>query len=100
MLEAVAEQFGERAFAVILSGMGRDGSLGARHIVARGGEIAAQDRATSVVWGMPGSVASAGLAATIAAPAAIAGRIAERTTGRSNGLAAGAAPSRGRPSWT
>jgi two-component system, chemotaxis family, protein-glutamate methylesterase/glutaminase len=92
MLEAVADHFGERAFAVILSGMGRDGSLGARHILARGGEIAAQDRATSVVWGMPGSVATAGLAATIATPAGIAARIGERMSGRS--------ASRGRPSWT
>jgi two-component system chemotaxis response regulator CheB len=81
MLEAVARHFGERAFGVVLTGMGRDGSIGAQDVVAAGGEIAVQDRATSVVWGMPGSVASAGLASTIAAPAAIAGRIAQRLGG-------------------
>jgi two-component system chemotaxis response regulator CheB len=82
MLESVAELYGERAFAVILSGMGRDGTIGARAITQAGGEIAAQDRTSSVVWGMPGSVAQAGLAATIATPAAIAARIAERIEGR------------------
>jgi two-component system chemotaxis response regulator CheB len=61
--------------------MGRDGSIGAQDVVAAGGEIAAQDRATSVVWGMPGSVATAGLASTVAAPAAIARRIAQRLEG-------------------
>jgi two-component system chemotaxis response regulator CheB len=78
MLEAVAAQYGAQAFAVILTGMGRDGSIGARTLVEAGGEIAAQDRVSSVVWGMPGSVATAGLAATIADPARIAARIAER----------------------
>ncbi len=82
MLESVAELFGERALAVILSGMGRDGTIGARAITEAGGEIAAQDRTSSVVWGMPGSVAQAGLAATIATPAAIAARITERVEGR------------------
>jgi len=83
MFQAVARQFGERAFAVVLTGMGRDGSIGARDIVATGGEIAAQDRATSVVWGMPGSVANAGLASLIARPSVIAGRIADRMRGGS-----------------
>jgi two-component system chemotaxis response regulator CheB len=83
MLEAVAEHFQERAFVAILSGMGRDGSIGARHIVEMGGEIAAQDQASSVIWGMPGSVASAGLASTVASPTGIAARIAERMGGRS-----------------
>ena len=82
MLSAVATHFGERAFAVILSGMGRDGAIAARDIVEAGGEIAVQDRASSVVWGMPGSVAMAGFAATIATPSGIAARIAERVGGR------------------
>ena len=82
MLESVAALFGERAFAAILSGMGRDGTIGARAVVQAGGEIAAQDRSSSVVWGMPGSVAQAGLAASIATPAAIAARIVDRVEGR------------------
>ncbi len=78
MFEAVAECFGARGVGVVLSGMGRDGLIGARRLVEAGGEVAVQDRATSVIWGMPGSVAAAGLAATVAEPAAIARRLAER----------------------
>lgn len=82
MLSAVAKLFGERAFAVILSGMGRDGAIAAPEVVEAGGEIAVQDRLSSVVWGMPGSVAMAGFAATIASPSGIAARIADRLGGR------------------
>ena len=46
---------------VVLTGMGSDGTDGAADIVAAGGSVIAQDEATSVVWGMPGSAAEAGL---------------------------------------
>jgi two-component system chemotaxis response regulator CheB len=82
MLESVAALYGPRAFAVILSGMGRDGLIGARHVVAAGGEVAAQDQATSVVWGMPGSITTDGLAATVAPPGMLAARIGDRIEGR------------------
>jgi two-component system chemotaxis response regulator CheB len=45
--------------------MGDDGMRGARAIHERGGRVLVQDEATSVVWGMPGAVANAGLASAI-----------------------------------
>ena len=45
-----------------MTGMGSDGALGAKAPRQAGGEILIQDQATSVVWGMPGAVAAAGLA--------------------------------------
>lgn len=62
LFRSAAATFGGRTLAVILTGIGYDGLLGTRDIVAAGGHALAQDQATSVVWGMPGSVAEAGLA--------------------------------------
>ncbi len=68
MLSSLAEACEGRALGVILSGMGRDGALGAKDLVAAGGTIYAQDADSSAVWGMPGAVARAGLASMIAPP--------------------------------
>jgi two-component system chemotaxis response regulator CheB len=51
--------------ALLLTGMGSDGMRGGKEIVAGGGSVIAQDEATSVVWGMPGSAANAGICAAI-----------------------------------
>ena len=60
-----AAVYGSAALAVMLTGMGQDGLKGAEAIVAAGGTVVAQDEATSVVWGMPGAVAKAGLCSAV-----------------------------------
>lgn len=57
-----AHHFGARTLAVVLTGMGHDGLDGARALKAAGASVLVQDEASSAVWGMPGSVARAGLA--------------------------------------
>jgi two-component system chemotaxis response regulator CheB len=68
MFESIANHYGAKAIAVILSGMGRDGLLGTEKISDMGGHVYAQDPATSVVWGMPGVVSRSGLASAILSP--------------------------------
>jgi two-component system chemotaxis response regulator CheB len=62
LFRSVAAHYGSKALAVVLTGMGQDGLKGCDAVVAAGGQVLVQDEATSVVWGMPGSVANAGLA--------------------------------------
>jgi two-component system, chemotaxis family, protein-glutamate methylesterase/glutaminase len=62
---SAAAVWGSSILALVLTGMGSDGTRGAAEIVAAGGGVIAQDEATSVVWGMPGSVARAGLASAL-----------------------------------
>lgn len=68
MFESIAEIFGKRALGVVLSGMGRDGAEGAKRLVETGARIFVQDRASSVIWGMPGAVANAGHASAVLPP--------------------------------
>ena len=60
-----AHVLGSSVLALVLTGMGSDGTEGARTLIEAGATVLAQDEATSIVWGMPGSVARAGLAQTI-----------------------------------
>lgn len=70
-LRSIVAALGGRAQAVILTGMGHDGLAGCKALAAAGGTIWAQDEASSVVWGMPGAVAKAGLASELAPPEAL-----------------------------
>lgn len=65
MMASIVELYGPSVLAVILTGMGQDGLRGCKAVVAAGGSVIAQDQATSVVWGMPGAVANAGLCSQI-----------------------------------
>jgi two-component system chemotaxis response regulator CheB len=78
LLRSVAAVYGRTCLAVILTGMGRDGLGGCEAVRAAGGQILAQDEATSVVWGMPGFVVRAGLADSILPLSGIAGEIVRR----------------------
>jgi two-component system, chemotaxis family, protein-glutamate methylesterase/glutaminase len=62
LFRSVSAAYGDRVLATVLTGMGRDGERGAKVIREAGGEVWAQDEATSVVWGMPGAVATTGQA--------------------------------------
>jgi two-component system chemotaxis response regulator CheB len=75
LFSSAAAVWGAGALAVVLTGMGSDGLQGARDIAAAGGNVIAQDEATSVVWGMPGSVARAGVCTAILPIDAIAAQI-------------------------
>ena len=62
LFRSAVEVYGGGLLAVILTGMGYDGLKGCQIMATKGGQIIAQDEATSVVWGMPGAVVQAGLA--------------------------------------
>lgn len=65
MFASAVQAFGNRVLGVVLTGMGNDGFDGAKLIHQAGGRVLAQDEASSVVWGMPGIIARAGLAEQI-----------------------------------
>lgn len=62
LFRSVAKVYGKSSVAVVLTGMGYDGRAGSEELIAAGAEVVAQDEQSSVVWGMPGAVATAGLA--------------------------------------
>lgn len=93
MFRSVHEVYGGKVLAVILTGMGQDGLRGCDLIREAGGYVVAQDEATSVVWGMPGAVAKAGLADAVVPIDSISAEITRRvgSTGRLDAAATYAA---------
>ena len=65
MLRSLAKVFGPGVLSVILTGMGHDGLNGGEAVAKTGGTVIAQDEDSSVVWGMPGAVATAGLCSAV-----------------------------------
>lgn len=76
MFASLAMTYGPAALGVVLTGMGRDGTQGAMELAEAGGTLLVQNEASSAVWGMPGSIARAGLASAILHPLDLAKRIA------------------------
>jgi two-component system chemotaxis response regulator CheB len=65
MFRSVARAYGNAVLGVVLTGMGSDGAKGGQAVAAAGGTVVAQDEATSVVWGMPGAAAAAGICSAV-----------------------------------
>jgi two-component system chemotaxis response regulator CheB len=82
LFRSVAHAYGGNALAVVLTGMGADGTVGARVIRDAGGEVIVQDEASSAVWGMPGSVVAASLADRICPLTNIVPEVVRRVTFR------------------
>ena len=80
LFRSVASIFADRALALILTGMGQDGLKGCELLRAKGARIYVQDEPSSVVWGMPGLVAKAGLADKILPLDRVAEEILQATT--------------------
>lgn len=78
LFRAIAQTFGSASLGVIMTGMGQDGLRGCEWLHEAGGQILAQDEASSIIWGMPGYVARAGLADKVLPLNEIGGEIANR----------------------
>ena len=81
LLRSMVETWGGRLLAVALTGMGGDGTRGCDLLRSKGGQVLAQDEATSVVWGIPGGVARAGLADRVLPIGQLAAEITRRVGG-------------------
>jgi two-component system chemotaxis response regulator CheB len=82
LFRSVARNYGPHALAIVLTGMGFDGAKGAKAIRDAGGEVLAQDEATSVVWGMPGAVVASGVADQVYSLGRMAPEIVRRVSSR------------------
>lgn len=89
LFRSVAETYGPHILGLVMTGMGSDGARGAMYVREAGGEVLVQDEASSVVWGMPGAVVSAGMADKICPLAEIGLEIVRRvSSGRARASAA------------
>ncbi len=84
LFRSAVAAFGGDVLGVILTGMGADGTKGSQAVTAAGGSVLIQDEATSVVWGMPGSVAAQRIPCEAYPLTELAGQIAQRAV-RCNG---------------
>jgi two-component system chemotaxis response regulator CheB len=91
LFRSVAQTYGANVLAVVLTGMGSDGTRGSADIREAGGEVIAQDEASSVVWGMPGNVVAANLADRVYPLGGIAPEVVRRVAMR-RGIAIAAHP--------
>lgn len=92
LFRSAAAVTGAATLGVVLTGMGSDGRKGAAELVECGASVIAQDRATSVVWGMPGAVATAGLAEEVLPLDQVAAAITRRLAPTRAALTAGRMP--------
>jgi two-component system chemotaxis response regulator CheB len=82
LLRSAAEVWGGNVLVVVMTGMGQDGLLGAMQLHNLGAPVLVQDEASSVVWGMPGAVAKAGIAEKLVPLSQLADAISSRVRGR------------------
>ncbi|MBT7096590.1 chemotaxis protein CheB, partial [Candidatus Poribacteria bacterium] len=78
LFESVAATYRQRVLAVVLTGMGEDGLRGATALSEAGAHIVVQDEASSVVWGMAGAIAKAGISKDVLPLSEIAGEVTRR----------------------
>ena len=84
LFRSAVTAYAGRCLGVILTGMGHDGTRGAQAIVDAGGEVIAQDEESSVVWGMPGAVAAAGLASEFLPLSGVAAAVTRRVESKAS----------------
>jgi two-component system chemotaxis response regulator CheB len=92
LFRSAVEAFDGAVLGVVLTGMGSDGRIGAGRIRETGGAVVVQDQATSVVWGMPGAVATAGYADEVLPLDRVAEAISRRLAGPRAGTASPTTP--------
>ncbi len=82
MFRSLAAAYGPAVLGVVLTGMGSDGAKGGKVLVEAGGTVIAQDEASSVVWGMPGAAANAGICSAVLPIDKLSGEIVRLAGGR------------------